>query len=165
MKCYNCGGDGHLARECPSGTSYLKQNPDKGEIDLLTVTPSVSNADGTDIWLGTVKTPERRAEPSREAIDATVSPEAKVELVAIIARIMVTWPETAKQVCLSIIQKGKRAATYATNPVILLVTAPNRRNRSNRRELNVGRRSRLSALSATRWVTWLETVKVHIVLS
>ena len=82
--------------------------------------------EGTATWPETVKVRDKRAEPTTEAIDAIGSPEAKVVLAAIIAKIMVTWLETVKQVAVSTIQRGRKAATYVTNPDTSPVTALSR---------------------------------------
>lgn len=44
IKCYNCSGEGHFARECPSGIHLLIQNQSKGEKDQPEQIPSAINA-------------------------------------------------------------------------------------------------------------------------
>lgn len=83
------------------------QNPEKEETDLRTGTPNASDAEGTDIWLAIVKTPEKNKELSTGEIDAPESPEVKAELVATIVKSTVTLLAIANPVHLVLFRKTR----------------------------------------------------------
>lgn len=48
-KCYNCNGEGHFARECPSGIHVFIQNPSKREKEQPDQNQNVISANASDI--------------------------------------------------------------------------------------------------------------------
>lgn len=108
IKCYNCSGEGHFARECPSGIHSLIQNQSKRETGQPGPTPSAINASASAILPKTARktksletmTVMKKPETSPKKGEDLASSERRGQmvLVATTAKRPGTWHVTASWV-------------------------------------------------------------------
>ena len=96
--CFNCGGEGHFARDCPSGTHIsIQKEKDREEIEKTeeievieaTISPDKSSAmsvEGSDIWPEIAKKATEHPEEIEIELQSAMSVEKWVTWLEIVLK-------------------------------------------------------------------------------